>query len=51
MKQDYHQPLVSGEIYHVFSRAVGYEKIFKSDENYLYFLQKLKQHTSPVCDI
>lgn len=45
----YHQPLLPNERYHLFSRAVGSEKIFLSPHNYLFFLQKLKQHTSSVC--
>ncbi len=47
---DYHQPLLPNETYHLFSRAVGNEKLFLSDDNYLFFLQKLKQHTFSVCD-
>lgn len=46
---DYHQPLLPGQTYHLFSRAVGNEKLFLSPENYRYFLQKVKQHTSFVC--
>lgn len=45
----YHQPLEPGESYHLFSRAVGNEKLFLSSENYLFFLKKLKQYTSNVC--
>jgi REP element-mobilizing transposase RayT len=48
---DYHQPLVPEQTYHLFSRAVGNEKLFLSPGNYLFFLQKLKQHTSHVCDL
>jgi REP element-mobilizing transposase RayT len=47
----YHQPLVPEQTYHLFSRAVGNEKLFLSPENYLFFLQKLKQHTCLVCDL
>ncbi len=46
---NYHQPLLPNQIYHLFSRAVGNEKMFLSAENYLFFLQKLKQHTASVC--
>jgi REP element-mobilizing transposase RayT len=46
-----HQPLLPGHTYHLFSRAVGNEKIFLSHDNYLFFLQKLKLHTSAVCDL
>ncbi len=48
---DYHQRLLPNEAYHLFSRAVGNEKLFLSPENYLFFLQKLKKHTSGVCDL
>ena len=46
-----HQPLLPEQIYHLFSRGVGNEKLFLSPENYLFFLQKLKQHTSGVCEL
>ena len=48
---DYHQPLLPDNIYHLFSRATGMEKLFLSHENYLFFLQKLKQHTSNICQL
>ena len=47
----HHQPLLPNEIYHLFSRAVGNEKLFLSAENYRFFLQKLQLHTSPICRI
>ncbi len=47
----YHQPLMPDESYHLFSRAVGNEKLFLSSENYLFFLRKLKQHTANVCQL
>lgn len=46
---NYHQPLLSDKIYHLFSRAIGAEKLFLNAENYHFFLKKLKQHTSSVC--
>jgi len=46
---NYHQALEPDQIYHFFSRAVGNEKMFLSNENYLFFLKKLKQHTASVC--
>ena len=46
---NYYQPLLPDETYHLFSRAVGSEKLFLSSENYLFFLRKLKQHTAPIC--
>jgi putative transposase len=47
--EDYHQPLLPNNTYHLFSRAVGSEKLFKDEENYFFFLRKLKQHTDCVC--
>ena len=47
----YYQQLQPGQTYHFFSRAVGNENLFATPENYRYFLQKLKQHTAPVCDL
>jgi REP element-mobilizing transposase RayT len=46
----YHIDLHSNRIYHVFNRATGNEKLFKSDENYKYFLKKYLHHISPVAD-
>jgi REP element-mobilizing transposase RayT len=47
----YHDPLTRGETYHLFSRAVGFEKLFLSDENYRYFLNRFEHHVSPVADL
>lgn len=47
----YHQPLMPNESYHLFSRAIGNEKLFLSSENYLFFLKRLKQHTANVCQL
>ncbi|HEX7847682.1 MAG TPA: hypothetical protein VF476_17905 [Chitinophagaceae bacterium] len=47
----YHIPLLPGNYYHLFSRAVGNEKLFLSEENYNYFLVKLKSHIVPVADL
>jgi REP element-mobilizing transposase RayT len=48
---NYHGPLIPGETYHLFSRAVGFEKIFYSDENYRYFLSRYEHHISPIADL
>lgn len=47
----YHIPLLADNFYHLFNRAVGSEKLFRSTANYLYFLKKLKQHILPVADL
>ena len=35
--------------YHVYSHAVDPEKLFRTDDNYRYFLKKYMQYISPVC--
>jgi REP element-mobilizing transposase RayT len=36
-----------GDYFHVFSRTVGTEMLFRTKENYSYFMQKYKVHCSP----
>lgn len=45
---DYHLPLFPGEYYHVLSRAVGDEKLFRSDENRLFFLRRYAKYIEPI---
>jgi putative transposase len=47
---DYHIPLLPDKTYHIFSRAIGKEKLFLEDENCKFFLRKYKLHISPVAD-
>ena len=49
--ENYHQPLIPDNTYHLFSRAVGSEQLFKTEENYRFFLNKLTQHTDCVCEL
>jgi putative transposase len=37
--------------FHVFNRAVGSERLFRSDENYFYFLERVKEYILPIADI
>lgn len=48
---NYHQVLMPGESYHLFSRAIGEERLFLSAEHYHFFLRKVKQHTAAVCEV
>lgn len=48
---NYYQPLLPNHTYHLFSRAVGNERLFRNHDNYLFFLKKLRQHTSFVCKL
>lgn len=38
--------LIPDEFYHIFSRTVGHEILFRTEENYSYFLKKYHQHCS-----
>jgi putative transposase len=46
-----HAPLIPDKFYHLYNRAVGSEKLFLSEENYRYFLDRMKFHVLPVADI
>ena len=43
--------LKSGEIYHVYNRGNNRQRLFYEEENYLYFLTKVRQYIVPNCDI
>ncbi len=38
-----------GKRYHVFNHATGFDKLFLSDENKRYFLQRYAEYIEPVC--
>lgn len=40
----------SDRIYHIYNRAVGDEKLFRIDDNFLYFLQKYHQYLGDKVD-
>lgn len=42
--------LIPDATYHVYNRANGSERLFLSEENYRFFLQKYKEYISPVAD-
>ena len=47
---DYHAPLLPGCMYHILSRAIGKEKLFRNESNYLFFLEKYKKYACPISD-
>ena len=47
---DYHIPILPGSIYHLVTRAVGSEKLFRSDNNYVFLLNRYQKHSSPVAE-
>jgi putative transposase len=36
--------------YHIYNRANGSEKLFRSDENYRYFLRQYQQYIEPIAE-
>ncbi len=48
---DRYPPLLTNNIYHLYNRAVGNETLFRCEENYEFFLQKIRTYLSPVMDI
>lgn len=40
-----------GEIYHIYNRGNNKQTIFFKEENYLYFLEKIRKYIYPNCDI
>ena len=44
-------PLQKGCYYHIYNRGNNRQNIFFENENYLFFLDKLDQYISPVCDV
>jgi putative transposase len=43
--------LQPGGYYHIYNHAVGTDKLFEKEKDYLYFLSKLKTHVLPVSEI
>ena len=44
----YTQPLKEGQYFHIYNRGVNSENIFKTEENYYYFLKKYFHYCSDV---
>ena len=49
-KIDYHLPLYKNELYHIYNRGNGNEKIFFNNENYHFFLRQYKKYMSDYLD-
>ncbi len=47
----YYCKLQPQKLYHIFSRATGNEQLFLNHGNYFFFLNKFKQHVSPIVDV
>ncbi|HAG16301.1 MAG TPA: transposase [Bacteroidales bacterium] len=44
-------PLEADSSYHIYNRAVGKELLFKTEENYSFFLRRFKKYLSPFVDV
>ncbi len=44
------EALIPGEVYHLYNHANGSENLFRSDENYHYFLRKYAEYIYPIAD-
>jgi len=44
-----YDPLLPETYYHIYNRAVGSELLFKNEDNYHFFLERVKTYSSPVC--
>lgn len=44
-------PIEADRFYHIYNRGINGENIFKSDRNYLFFLNKVSEFIIPVCDV
>jgi putative transposase len=51
MNKKHTDPILPDRYYHIFNRGINDENIFKNDNNYFYFLQKLKQYIQPIASI
>ena len=49
MKNYYHK-LVPNHYYHIYNRANGNDRLFSSEENYSFFLQKYRDYIIPIAD-
>ncbi len=45
------EPLVCGEVYHIYNKSVGNELLFKTDKDYEFFMKKLKRFILPISNL
>jgi len=43
--------LIPGNTYHIFNKAISNDKLFNSDDDYFYFLQKIERYLLPIANI
>jgi putative transposase len=48
---NYHPPFFENEAYHILNRAHGDEALFRNQQNYIFFLEKIRKYILPIADI
>ena len=48
--EHYYTKFEEGQFYHIYNRAVGDQSLFKSDQNFVYFLNKYNHYLSGIVD-
>jgi len=46
-----YEKIENDKYYHIFNQAKGVVTIFKAPRNYLFFINKLEKHKTPVCEL
>ena len=49
--EHYHTKFEEGKFYHIYNRAIDRQHMFKSTENYLYFLKRFDFYLSDVVQV
>lgn len=47
----FHDLMFPDQYYHILNRAVGDEKLFRRQGNYLFFMQKFEKYILPIADV
>jgi len=45
------EPLICGEVYHIYNKSVGNDLLFKTFKDYEFFQKKLKRYILPIADL
>ncbi|MCZ4223894.1 hypothetical protein [Pedobacter rhodius] len=49
-KEHYHEKLECGSFYHIYNRTIDKQLMFKSNENYTYFLKQYNKYLTPFVE-
>ena len=49
-KQHYHQKFEYGSFYHIYNRSIDKQLMFRSDENYRFFLKQYDKYLTPLVE-